>query len=263
MIVATTIKKRLCVSSMKFLYGVILLCLIFILCPITSNYRPNENFLYAKNTKTAKLDKIESKNTITEKKEEPIGVETKSDDEQKENEASKNDYLYNYERPQIEEESYVWLIFKTIFVIGILIGGFYFFFKFITKKVGIAAVGQEVITILSVVPLGQNKFLQVVDIAGKVYVLGVSDNNINLITEIKEKDDVDRIRLLSSKSTPPKPGGFQDYLSTQLGKVLNRMKNPKGGISQHYSYNQEHTSNDNVLLTYKQRLKKLNGDDSV
>jgi len=103
----------------------------------------------------------------------------------------------------------------------------------------------------------------VVDIAGKVYVLGVSDNNINLITEIKEKDDVDRIRLLSSKSTPAKPGGFQDYLSTQLGKVLTRMKNPKGGISQHYSYNQEHTSNDNVLLTYKQRLKKLNGDDSV
>ncbi len=209
MIVAATIKKRLCVSSMKFLYGVILLCLIFILCPITSNYRPNENFLYAKNTKTAKSDRAVSKNAITETKEEPV-VEIKPNEENKENEASKNDYLYNYERPQIEEESYVWLIFKTIFVIGILIGGFYFFFKFITEKVGIAAVGQEVITILSVVPLGQNKFLQVVDIAGKVYVLGVSDNNINLITEIKDKDDVDRIRLLSSKSTPVKPGGFQD-----------------------------------------------------
>ena len=262
MIVATTIKKRLCVSSMKFLYGVILLCLIFILCPIASNYRPNEIFLYAKNTKTAKSDRAVSKNAITETKEEPV-VETKPNEENKENEASKNDYLYNYEEPRVEEESYVWLIFKTILVIGILIGGFYFFFKFITQKVGITAVGQEVITILSVIPLGQNKFLQVVDIAGKVYVLGVSDNNINLITEIKEKDDVDRIRLLSSKSTPAKPGGFQDYLSTQLGKVLTRMKNQKGGMSQHYSYNHEYTSNDNVLLTYKQRLKKLNGDDSV
>lgn len=262
MIVAATIKKRLCVSSMKFLYGVILLCLIFILCPITSNYHPNEIFLYAKNTKTAKSDRAVSKNAITETKEEPV-VEIKPNEENKENEASKNDYLYNYEEPRVEEESYVWLIFKTILVIGILIGGFYFFFKFITQKVGITAVGHEVITILSVIPLGQNKFLQVVDIAGKVYVLGVSDNNINLITEIKDKDDVDRIRLLSSKSTPVKPGGFQDYLSTQLGKVLDRIKNPKEGISQHYSYNQEHTGNDNVLLTYKQRLKKLNGDDSV
>ena len=33
-------------------------------------------------------------------------------------------------------------------------------------------------------------------------VIGVSDSNINLITEIQDKDEIDRIRLLSSKSTP-------------------------------------------------------------
>ena len=254
----------------KFFYHSFLLCLIFILCPITMNYRPNNTLLYAKEAKTVKAVKNdkeknkEAKNNGADIKEntaqvvETPEVENK-DKEAQNNEAQKGDYLYNYEQPQVEEESYVWLIFKTIFVMGVLVAGFYYFFKFITQKVAITAIGQEVITILSVVPLGQNKFLQVVDIAGKVYVLGVSDNTINLITEIKDKDDIDRIRLLSSKSTPPKQGGFQEYLSTQLGKVLDKMKNP-GRPSQRFA-SEEKTIHDDVLLTYRQRLKKLNGDD--
>jgi flagellar protein FliO/FliZ len=229
------------------------------------NYRPNNTILYAKEAKTVKAVKNdkeknkEVKNNEADIKENTAQVVETPEVEKKGNEAQKGDYLYNYEQPQVEEESYVWLIFKTIFVMGVLVAGFYYFFKFITQKVAITAIGQEVITILSVVPLGQNKFLQVVDIAGKVYVLGVSDNTINLITEIKDKDDIDRIRLLSSKSTPPKQGGFQEYLSTQLGKVLDKMKNP-GRPSQRFA-SEEKTIHDDVLLAYRQRLKKLNGDD--
>jgi len=249
----------------KFFYHSFLLCLIFILCPITVNYRPNNTILYAKESKTVKVVKNdkeknkETKNNEADIKENTAQVVETSEVEKKGNEAQQGDYLYNYEQPQVEEESYVWLIFKTIFVMGVLVAGFYYFFKFITQKVAITAIGQEVITILSVVPLGQNKFLQVVDIAGRVYVLGVSDNNINLITEIKDKDDIDRIRLLSSKSTPPKQGGFQEYLSTQLGKVLDKMKNP-GRPSQRFA-SEEKTIHDDVILAYRQRLKKLNGDD--
>lgn len=250
----------------KFFYHGILLCLIFILCPITMSYRPYQTVLYAKETKTVKAVKVDKEknkearnNEVAEIKENITGVAETSDTEKKDSEAQKGDYLYSYEQPQVEEESYVWLIFKTIFVMGVLIAGFYYFFKFITQKVAITAVGQEVITILSVVPLGQNKFLQVVDIAGRVYVLGVSDSTINLITEIKDKDDIDRIRLLSSKSTPPKQGGFQEYLSSQLGKVLDKMKNP-GKPSQRYA-REEKTIHDDVILAYRQRLKKLNGDD--
>ncbi|MCX8122832.1 MAG: flagellar biosynthetic protein FliO [Spirochaetes bacterium] len=248
----------------KFFYQSFLLCLIFILCPITMSYRQYEYILFAKETKSVKAVKSEKDNIKQDNKNENAVQENASESgvakeaEKKENEPQKGDYLYNYEEPQVEEESYVWLIFKTIFVMGVLIAGFYYFFKFITQKVAITAIGQEVITILSVVPLGQNKFLQVVDIAGRVYVLGVSDNNINLITEIKDKDDIDRIRLLSSKSTPPKQGGFQEYLSTQLGKVLDKMKH---GKPQQRFHSQERTVHDDVILAYRQRLKKLNGDD--
>lgn len=256
-------------SMKKFFYYSFLLCLIFILCLIAMNYRPTNTLLYAKEAKTVKAVKSdkeknkELKNNYANINENTAQRIETSDALKKDNESQKTeaqqDNLYNYEQPQVEEESYVWLIFKTIFVMGVLIAGFYYFFKFITQKVAITAIGQEVVTILSVVPLGQNKFLQVVDIAGRVYVLGVSDNNINLITEIKDKDDIDRIRLLSSKSTPPQRGGFQEYLSAQLGKVLDKMKNPKRP-TQRYA-GEEKTLHDDVILAYRQRLKKLNSDD--
>ena len=72
-------------------------------------------------------------------------------------EASK-DSLYNYEKPTVEEESYGWLIFKTIIVLGALICGFYYFYKFVTKKTGMHIVGREVIKVLSIVPVGQINF---------------------------------------------------------------------------------------------------------
>ena len=94
------------------------------------------------------------------------------------------------------------------------------------KRQAISIFGGEAIKVLSVVPLGQNKFLQVVDLAGKVLVVGVSDNAINLITEITEKDQIDRIRILSTRTPPPQRGGggFQDQIMSEIGKIIGRVQ---------------------------------------
>jgi flagellar biosynthetic protein FliO len=89
-------------------------------------------------------------------------------------------------KPQVEDESSVWMFIKMILVLGIFAGGFYYFYRFVTKKAGVSIFGGEAIKVLSVVPLGQNKFLHLIDVAGKVMVIGVSDNNISKITEITE-----------------------------------------------------------------------------
>ncbi|MFH0974628.1 MAG: flagellar biosynthetic protein FliO [Spirochaetota bacterium] len=170
--------------------------------------------------------------------------------------------LYDYERPTVEEESYVWLFFKTLIVLAMLVGGFYYFYRFVTKKTGIQSVGREVIRILSIVPVGQNKFLQVVDLAGRIMVIGVSDSNINLITEIKDKDEIDRIRILSSKSSPVQPGGFQEYVS----KYVSRLFKKDAGINEFSdkenieAFNREtETDRLDFLKKQRERLKKING----
>ncbi len=161
-------------------------------------------------------------------------------------------------KPKVEEESYAWMIIRTIIILGLLIGGFYYFFRFVTKKTGMQLRGEEVVNILSIVPIGQNKYLQVVDLAGKLLVLGITDNNISLISEITEKDEIDRIRILSSRVPTGGEGGFQDYLTKQIGRVIERFQTGKnrGRMSFHDS-----GVDMDFLKQQRSRLKNLNGVD--
>jgi flagellar biogenesis protein FliO len=163
-------------------------------------------------------------------------------------------------RPKVEEESYGWLMLKTLLVLGLLAVGFYMFFRFIQQKSGIQLSGQNVVQVLSVVPLGTGKTLHVVDMAGKVFLLGVSENNINLLAEIKDKDEIDRIRLLSSGSASVAGKGFQDFLAEQVGKavsLINQKREGRGKV-----YKMEEVSEESLDVSYlnsqKNRLKKMN-----
>lgn len=164
-------------------------------------------------------------------------------------------------RPKVEDESMGWLMFRMIFVLGLLAAGFYMFVRFIQQKSGIQISGQNVIQVLSVSPLGPGKTLHVVDMAGKVFLLGVSENNINLLTEIKDKDEIDRIRLMSSRSAPVSGRGFQEILTEQIGKAFTLVTGKKDDRGK--AYNMEEVSGDEFDVSYlnsqKNRLKKMNG----
>ena len=60
-----------------------------------------------------------------------------------------------------------------------------------------------VVQILDQVTIGNNKGLLLVDIEGKGYILGVSDNGINVISTIEDKERLDELRTLTIK-TPEK-----------------------------------------------------------
>ncbi len=222
-----------------FFAGIIFFAFISVLCPIKNSASAEEAV-----SEDKKVTENQNKNT-----------------EDKKNEADNT--LYNYEKPTVEEESYGWLIFKTIIVLGLLVGGFYYFYRFVTKKTGMHLVGREVIKILSIMPVGQNKFLQVVDLAGRIMVIGVSDSNINLITEIKDKDEIDRIRLLSSKSSPVQPGGFQEYISKYISKYVPKLFGNKIHEDTHGNYEIKYQDSETDRIDYlrkqRERLKKING----
>ncbi len=172
--------------------------------------------------------------------------------------------------PQVEEESVVWMIFKTLIVLGLFVGGFYLFYKFVTQKAGLQVSGQEAIKILSMVPVGPNRNLQLIDVAGKVYLIGISENGINMLAEIKDKEEIDRIRLLSSRSTPVKDLTFQDFINDQVGWVVDRFNDVKNKINEKRTHGggkatiQELSGNEfdmNYLDKQKKRLKNINESD--
>ncbi len=165
--------------------------------------------------------------------------------------------------PQVDEGSAFWEIIKVIFVLGLFGGGFYFFYKFIRQKVGINISGQEAIRTLSMVPVGPNKTLQIIDVAGKVFLIGVTDSSINMITEIKEKDDIDRIRLLSSRSTPVQGKNFQEFVADQMGWIIDKINEKR--VHGFRKTRVEEISEKDIDMSYldnqKKRLKKINHED--
>lgn len=246
----------------KTIYSVIIIfSLVYVLCPISTpakNKRdPGVRSKIEKKVQSDKTEKGKGKEESVKSNSEndqPLkGKNSKAKGEDKD----KGD-LYAFEKPSVEEESYAWLIIKTIIVLGALVGGFYYFFRFVTRKAGIQVLGRDVVQVLSIVPLGQNKFLQVVELAGRILVLGVSENSINLIAEVKDRDEIDRIRLLSSKSSPIQPGGFQDYFSKQIGRFLKRDRGKRILRSQGKVSGNVDGDRMDYLRRQKDRLRGLN-----
>ena len=149
-----------------------------------------------------------------------------------------------------------------LIILGIFGGGMYYFYRFVSKKTGISVFGGEAVRVLSVVPIGQNKFLQLIDVAGRVLLVGVSENNINLITEITEKDQIDRIRILSNRTPHPErgAGGFQDQVMKEIGRIIGRVREYRSR-DRRGTGPAEPAQDIEYLRRQRSRLKDLNGDD--
>jgi flagellar protein FliO/FliZ len=174
--------------------------------------------------------------------------------------------LYSYDKPEVEESSYGWLFFKTVIILGLFGLGFYFFFKYVTKKSGFMSTGSGAANILSILPIGQNKFIHIVDIGGRLLVLGVTENSINLITELKEKDEIERVRLQSSKTTPIQQHSFQDFVMENVGSLVEFVGRTKKSLEKKKEKKREpivdeYINEDNVdyIRNQRERLRRLNG----
>jgi len=125
---------------------------------------------------------------------------------------------YEYQEPEFtqKEVSYPLLILRTVAVLGAIIIGIYFIFRFLLKNRRSPVKDSEIIKVLATYPLAANRLIQIVDIGGQVLVLGVSDSSVNLITEVEDKEVIDQIRLLSSKESKG-AGGFKDQFLKLIG----------------------------------------------
>lgn len=209
--------------------------------------------LYSQNIKTEKKEVDKKNKQVVVKKKQSIKKEGK-----RAIGVPKRPYLDQEFAPKEKEDSYWWMIFKSLIIIGSIVAGFYYFFKFVTKQTGMSLRGEGVVDVMSTVPLGPNKFLQIVDVAGKILVLGVTDNNINLVSEITDKQEIDKIRLESSKADIAKPGGFQEHLSKYIDTVVTKVSDSKKKLEKKTIQNDYDL---NYLKKQKDRLKRISGKD--
>jgi len=70
----------------------------------------------------------------------------------------------------------------------------------IQKKAGFG--GNVFGKVLGILPLDNRRMIYLVDVMGKVLILGVTDSSINMLAEITDKDTLDALRLQNDKPLP-------------------------------------------------------------
>ena len=191
-------------------------------------------FLYPQDSKKSdKNSQVQSNKTgITE---------NKTQNKDKNNAEANKSPTYQFKAPVFEENkiSYPMLILRTVAVLAIIVISIFVIFKIFLKSKKKLISDSEIIKVLATFPLAAGKIIQIVDIAGKVLVLGVTDSGINLITTIEDKEIIDSIKLYYSKEKAEKAGFKEQLLKLLGGKVFNKM----GQISH--------------LDNYRKRIKKM------
>jgi flagellar protein FliO/FliZ len=120
-------------------------------------------------------------------------------------------------QPKEEESSgnLLWILIKISMVLSIFVAMFYYIFKFFSRTKDSLYPVKGVMRVLSSLPIGPGKELQIVDLSGTLLLLGVSENSINLIQEIQSADLKQKIYLMRDTESPS-----QDSFVDQLIKNL-------------------------------------------
>lgn len=105
---------------------------------------------------------------------------------------------------------------RMVFVLALIVAAIVLIFRFIKKSSGLMGVqdGDDTfLRLVSGVSLGANKSVQIVTLVDKAYLLGVSDNAVNLIGMVEDKELVNAMNLWSDKrNKTSKPRSFADVL---------------------------------------------------
>lgn len=146
------------------------------------------------------------------------------------------EYLAYQEPPQPAGTSWLSTIsylFTLVLTFAVVIGLAYFTSRFLGQKMGRFTGGGDHRIVVNL-PLGPNRAVQIVEIAGKYLVLGVTDHNITLLQEISDPLQIERLRATAESAAPPTQfdAVFQRHLAS-----LQQMSNKFPGVFGHTSRN--------------------------
>lgn len=129
-----------------------------------------------------------------------------------------------------EGPSFFSLFIRFVLFMGLMGAGFYGLVRFMKKKSGIVSSSAggplRVVASISLMP---GKYMQIVDMAGQLMVLGVSDQGVRLIQTVEDGSVADRIRLWEENRPEPAENLLQGLQSIFKTTDLRLWKSRKEG----------------------------------
>ena len=124
--------------------------------------------------------------------------------------------------PQEQENGWFWQLMKTSATLGILLLGFYGFTKLVKFRQKLPRQQYSAMQLLYSFPLQTGRQIQILEMAGRLYILGVTETGITLLSEIQEKALIDRIKLDIEQD---RDKGEPDFMVELSKAVKNKVDN--------------------------------------
>ena len=151
-----------------------------------------------------------------------------------------------YGNPEEENSSLLWILVKIAFVFAVLTGIFYFALRFLSKNRDSRFPVKGLMRVLSSLPIAGGKEVQILDVGGSLFLIGVSENSISLIKELDSPDLKEKVFSAKDSAEPPTEN-FVDVLLKNF-KNTETLKLIVGGIPKNSP-----PSEDDVLQEIKSR----------
>lgn len=158
---------------------------------------------------------------------------------------------------EIEGSSYgVWFFIRTVLVLAVVLALVWAFFTFLKRTSGVTDNSDPYLKKVASLSLSPGKFMYVVTLNSKGYLVGVADNSVNLIAEIDDKELIDAMNLNAPQPTESRsPLDFSALLDKFRTGGTKNQSNKKSG--------EKFSPSSIVELLQSQRSRLNKGDDDV
>lgn len=111
-----------------------------------------------------------------------------------------------------------WDFLRMILILGVIIGLIYLIFYFIKKRGSPKLQNNELFDVVSTQALSNNRTIHLVQVGNQFFLIGSGEQSVNLISEIKDKETIDEIRLKLSNVSSGERKKFGQIFSGLFGQ---------------------------------------------
>lgn len=130
------------------------------------------------------------------------------------------------ENNNFKAPSTVGTILKLVVFLVLVVAAIYGLMWFFKKKSNVSKSDDDFMRRVSTLYLAPGKSVEIVTLLDHAYLLGVTDNNINLLGEIDDKEFIEAMNLnFDKKQTVKKPMNFSDVLDMFMPNGPREKKN--------------------------------------
>jgi flagellar biogenesis protein FliO len=113
--------------------------------------------------------------------------------------------------------SIIRMISALAIVAGLLLLGAFVFRRFVSSFTPFGSKGR-LIRMIATFPIGQRKFIALLDVAGEIFAIGVAGQQISMLCKIESQDALERIQSVQAgKESVP---SFREHLEGMVSRYI-------------------------------------------